>query len=417
MRKIAVIFAAALSSTLLLSSTASATGFRLPEQSATATGMASAFVGQADDVSAAWYNPAGLTRLDGTQIAAGIVPIYASLTHDTTAGTTDASDRTIHLPVYVYAAHKLNDRLSLGLSMNSPFGLSTDWADSSATRYVATFSKVVTLNINPNIAYKMSDNLSLALGIDYMTIRATLENMILLPGPTDANFRLNGDGDGWGLNAALHYKASDVLNLGLSYRSRIEADIDGTADVVAIAQSNPGGTKMTLPDIIHFGASYKTSENLILNADLEYTLWSTYDRLVVTSDTFLALTGGATDTLTYEYQWKDTWCLRFGGQYKVSDVLKLRAGILYDKNPVPEQWFDTRIPDADRLGLSVGTGYASGKITVDAAYMYLKFMDRTINESYADGVAVTPLTPTPTALNGDYNSEAHMASIMVGYKF
>ena len=411
MRKIAVIFAAALSSTLLLSSTASATGFRLPEQSATATGMASAFVGQADDVSAAWYNPAGLTRLDGTQIVAGIVPIYASLTHDTTAGTTDASDRTIHLPVYVYAAHKLNDRLSLGLSMNSPFGLSTDWADSSATRYVATFSKVVTFNINPNIAYKMSDNLSLAFGIDYMKIRATMENMLDLSGIGlgDQNFRLNGDGDGWGLNAAAHYKATDALNLGFSYRSRIKTAIEGTADVNAIAQSNPGSTEITLPDIIHFGASYKASEKLTLNADLEYTLWSTYDRMVITSNTLLALTGGATDTQTNEFQWKDTWCLRFGGQYILSDPWKLRAGILYDKTPVPEDRFDTRIPDADRLGLSVGTGYASGEITVDAAYMYLMFMDRTISDSLADG--------TTDTLNGDYNSEAHMASIMVGYKF
>lgn len=417
MKRYSIILTALLTGTLLLPSNGFATGFRLPEQSASSMGMASAFVGQADDPSAAWYNPAAITGLEGTQFSAGVVAIYPVLTHETTSGTTDVSDRTIHLPFHLYATRKLNDKLSFGLSMNTPFGLSTDWSDTSATRYVATFSNVVTFNINPNIAYKMSDNLSLAFGIDYMKIRATLENMLDLSGIGlgDQNFRLNGEGDGWGLNAAAHYKATDALNLGLSYRSRIKTDIEGTADVNAIAQSNPGSTEITLPDIIHFGASYKASDKLMLNADLEYTLWSTYDRIVITSNTFLPLTGGATQT--NEYQWEDTWCLRLGGQYKLSDIWKLRAGILYDQNPVPEERFETRIPDTDRLGLSVGAGYASGKITVDVAYMYLMFMDRTINESLADGVTVTLLTPTPTALNGDYKSEAHMAGVTIGYKF
>ena len=170
-------------SSLLFVSFASASGFALPDQSASAMGMASAFTGQADDASAVWYNPAGIIQLDGTRISGGVIGIFPTLTHENTTGTTDVSERMIHLPIHLYATHKMSDKLSFGLGVNNPFGLSTDWSDTSNTRYVATFSKVVTTEINPNIAYKMNDNLSVAVGVAYVKLRATLEKIFNLGGP------------------------------------------------------------------------------------------------------------------------------------------------------------------------------------------------------------------------------------------
>jgi long-chain fatty acid transport protein len=395
-------------SSLLFVSLASAAGFALPEQGVSAMGMASAFVGQADDASAVWYNPAGITQLDGTRISGGIIPIYPILTHENTTGTTDVSERMIHVPIHLYATHKMSDKLSFGLGVNDPFGLATDWdPNNSATRYVATFSKVVTTEVNPNVAYKLNDNLSVAAGVAYVKLRATFESIF----PTGFNLRISGDGDGWGGNAAVHYKATNQFNVGLSYRSRVKIDVDGTADYNAGVLSNAANTSVTLPDLLQVGASYKASDNLTLNADLGYTWWSTYDRLVIQSATFGPLVGS--NTLTQEKQWKDTWTLRIGGQYKLSDQLKLRAGYLYDKNPVKEEYFETRIPDSDRQGVSVGAGYTVGNITIDAAYMYLYFNHRTINNSLADDATIV----TPTALNGNYKSQAHLAGITVGYKF
>jgi long-chain fatty acid transport protein len=156
------------------------------------------------------------------------------------------------------------------------------------------------------------------------------------------------------------------------------------------------------------GVSYKASDALTLNADLDYTGWSTYNKIEVTSSNPLF---NATD----EKQWKNVWCLRIGGQYELSGRWKLRAGYLYDQNPVPEDRFETRTPDSDRQGLSIGTGYTGGNITVDAAYMYVRFNKRTINNSLADNDA-NPFTPDDT-LNGTYKSQAHMAGITIGYKF
>ena len=368
--------------------------------------MGGAFVGQADNPSAVWYNPAGITELDGTRISAGVIALYPVLTHENANGTTDVSERSFFLPAQLFATDRVNDRVSLGLGITSPFGLSTDWSDTSATSSVATLSRVKTININPDIAYKISDSLSVAFGLDYMILQATLDKLLFPGGP---NFRLDGNGEGLGANAGIKYKATDQLNLGLSYRSRIKAKVDGTAEVSALGLSNSAQTDITLPDLMQVGVSYKASDNLTINTDLEYTWWSTYDRLVVQSNTLIPLIG--TNTSTEEKDWKNTWTIRIGGQYKLSDQWKLRAGYVYDQNPVPSDRLETRVPDSDRQGVSIGTGYTSGNITVDASYLYLRFNNRTINNSLAGG-------STPVAsLNGTYKSQAQLAGITIAYKF
>ncbi len=409
MRKVFVMFVIAMAGVAALCSESLAAGFRLPDQDAAAMGMAGAFVGQADNPSAVWYNPAGISNLDGVRISAGVEMIYPVLTHENTNGTTDVSDRSVAWPAEIFATDRMNDRVSLGLGITSPFGLSTDWSAFSPTSHVATLSRVKTIEINPNVAYKISDSLSAAVGLDFMKLQATLESML---SPVTL-FRLNGEGTGLGANAALLYKANEQLNLGLSYRSRIKVTVDGNANVVGLpfTFTNTAQTDVTLPDLIQFGASYKASDRLTINTDLDYTWWSTYERLIVQSNTILALSGGLTNTSIEEKDWKNTWALRIGGQYRLSDQWKLRAGYVYDQSPVPSDRFETGLPDADRQGLTIGAGYAVGNITVDASYMYLWFKNRTISNSFAGG-----LTPDPS-LNGTYKSSAQLAAVTVGYKF
>jgi long-chain fatty acid transport protein len=414
MKKVLAMFLLTIVGIASFSSESFAAGFRLPDQDSAAMAMGGAFVGQADNPSAVWYNPAGITDLDGTRISAGVIAIYPVLTHENANGTTDVSERSFFLPAQLFATDKVNDRVSLGFGITSPFGLSTDWSDTSATSSVATLSRVKTININPDIAYKISDNLSVAFGLDYIILQATLDKLLSPGGP---NFRLDGNGEGLGANAGIKYKATDQLNLGLSYRSRIKIKVDGTAEVSALGFSNSAQTDITLPDLMQVGVSYKASDNLTINTDLEYTWWSTYDRLVVQSNTVHQLgvffgNPSASDTSISEKDWKNTWTIRIGGQYRLSDQWKLRAGYVYDQNPVPSDRFETAVPDSDRQGVSIGTGYTSGNITVDASYLYLRFKNRTITDSLADDT-----TPTPNALNGTYKSQAHLAGITIAYKF
>jgi len=410
MKKVLAMFVVTVAGITAFSSGSFAAGFRLPDQDSAAMGMAGAFVGQADNPSAVWYNPAGITELDGTRISAGFIAIYPVLSHENANGTTDVSKRDVFFPPQLFATDKVNDRVSLGIGITSPFGLSTNWSATSATSNVATFSMVKTIDINPTIAYRMSDNLSLAVGIDYMKLQATMEK--ILPFPGNPIFKLAGEGSGWGVNAGIKYKMNEQLNLGLSYRSAITVKVNGSANYVGLpfSFSNPAQTEITLPSLSQAGVSYKASDKLTINTDLEYTWWSTYDRLVVQSNTLLALSG-TTNTSTEEKDWKNTWTIRFGGQYQLSDQWKLRAGYVYDQSPVPSNRFDTRVPDSDRQGLTIGTGYASGNIVVDVSYLYLMFKNRTITNSLAGG-------STPVAsLDGTYKGTAHLAGITIGYKF
>jgi long-chain fatty acid transport protein len=411
MKKILAMFLLTIVGIAAFFSESFAAGFRLPDQDSAAMAMGGAFVGQADNPSAVWYNPAGITDLDGTRISAGVIAIYPVLTHENANGTTDVSERSFFLPAQLFATDKVNDRVSLGLGITSPFGLSTNWSDTSATSSVATLSRVKTININPDIAYKISDTLSVAVGLDYIILQATLDKLLFPGGP---NFRLEGNGEGLGANAGIKYKATDQLNLGLSYRSRIKVKVDGTAEVSALGLSNSAQTDITLPDLMQVGVSYKASDNLTINTDLEYTWWSTYDRLVVSSNTILALTGGVTNTSISEKDWKNTWTIRIGGQYRLSDQWKLRAGYVYDQSPVPSERFETAVPDSDRQGLTIGTGYSSGNITIDAAYLYLHFNNRTITNS----IAGQPSGSAPiTSLDGTYKGTAHLLGVTVAYKF
>lgn len=403
MKKFAVMTAVLLAA--VWAGQASAAGFRLPDQDAAAIGMGGAFVAQADDPSAAWYNPAAMTTLEGTQMSVGIMTLAPVMEHQNVNGTTDTAERQMFLLGDLFFTTKVDDRVSAGLSLTGPFGLSTNWSALSATSRVAAFSRIISVDINPNVAYRLNDRLSLALGLDFMKLEATMEKML---SPVTL-FRLDGQGTGWGANAAILYKAEPV-DLGLSYRSRIKVDVeDAHANVVGFpaAFTNSVKTEITLPDLIEGGISWKLSDRTTLNSDLEYTWWSTYDRLVLESNTFVAL--GLGPVQTDEKQWRNTWTFRLGGQYKVSDQWKLRAGYVYDQTPVQEAHFETRAPDADRQGITVGTGFTARGTTVDVSYMYIRFKTRHINDSLADGAS--------QVLNGTYDSHAQLLAVNVAHKF
>ncbi|MFA5073750.1 MAG: OmpP1/FadL family transporter [Nitrospirota bacterium] len=402
MRKQTFLFAFCAMVFLFTSSQATAAGFGLAEQSASAMGMASAFTAQADDASAVWYNPAALTQLNGTRFMGGVVFLAPYFSHENTDGTTDVASRAIHSPAYFYATHKLNDRLSLGFGINNPFGMATDWHTNNKTREVAMLSKILTTEFNPVVAYNVNNRFSVAAGVAYVYMAAKLSNMYPATG---TSFGLDGSGDGWGWNVAGFYKISDKLSTGVSYRRSMKVHLNGMAKLSGVAEAS-ATTSITLPDLLQWGVSLKASEKLTLNADIGYTWWSTYDKLLVKSG------NAAFNNILIEKQWNDVWNVRVGGQYTLTDRWKLRAGFLYDQNPVSDHYFETRVPDSDRYGLSLGTGYTLGNFTIDAAYLYLMFATRNIHDSGAD-VATT----NPNSLNGAYKSYVHAVALSIGYKF
>jgi len=394
---------------LFLASNAFSAGFRLSEQSAKANGMGNSFVAVADDASAVWYNPAAITELDKTQISLGSVMIAPQMEHKNTNGDTDKIAKRLHVPPQFYATHKLNEKFSLGLGINAPFGLQTNWGTDSNTSSIATLSDIKTFNYNLNAAYKVNEKLSLGAGIDYMTIDATLNKMI----PTmigTKEFELEGDGGDWGYNLSAFYKLNEKWNFGANYRSQVKINVDGTAKFTTL--NNSAKTELTLPDTLQIGAAYKANEKWLFSATADYTNWATYNKLYIKSKTILDITTMSPllpDTSIDTKKWKSVWAYRLGTEYKYSENLKLRGGIFYDFNPVREKYFENRVPDADRLAFSIGAGYTKGNMVFDFSYTYLHFVKRTIDDSTQDG--------DTNVLNGKYTAFAHLPAFSVSYKF
>jgi long-chain fatty acid transport protein len=393
-----------------LAGSVNAAGFRLADQDAKATGMANAFTSVADNASAVWYNPAAITDLEGNNVSLGTILVMPTMEHKNEVGatTTDEIKKKTHIPPHFYTTLKKSDKLSFGIGVNAPFGLSTEW-DAAAgtganTRFTATKSEVKAINYNLNAAVKLSQKLSLAVGADYVTVDATLNRKH----PLDTSeITLEGDGHGMGYNMAIMYKHNDKLKIGASYRSRVKTHLEGDMAAAGV-YTGPVETDLTLPDMLQIGVSHQCMPKWLFAVEADYTNWTTYRNIIIKTPA-----GGLISTDVKD--WKSTWAFRLGTEYKHSDTLKFRAGTFYDMNPVREKHFETRVPDTDRVAFSVGAGWNKGNVTVDVAYMYLMFLERKINGSF--GGDNTSSSATDQKMNGKYNSKAHLPGITVGYKF
>jgi len=233
-------------SALLVAATqVQANGFQLPEQGVRAMGMANAFTAVADDASAMWYNPAGIAFLKGGNLMLGAVGILVPKVDFTgnssnpfgTAAHASSDRKNFVIPHFhaTYTDPKMG--ISYGLSVTSPFGLETDFVASGLTpsssnpfSTSATFSRIELVNVNPNIALKITDHISIGAGFDYTYLKdVDLNNAFLTQ---------NGDGDGWGGNVGLLYK-DDMFSVGVTYRTQVAIRVTGTAI------SSLGGSHLT----------------------------------------------------------------------------------------------------------------------------------------------------------------------------
>lgn len=405
MRRVLFLFSAL----ALFSTQVFASGFAVKDQGTKAMGMANAFVAVADDASAAWYNPAALAFQEGGSLTVGGQYVIPTVEFGATK-----MDRENHLIPFSYISYN-SDALpvTLGLAINAPFGLSTDWTNSGAafTNPLAatdtlTFSELQMININPVVAFKINDNLSIAGGFSYFLVnKVAFDNALVTQ---------HGDGDGFGGNAAIYYN-SDTFNVGVSYRSRVKLKVNGTAAALpAIAAINPAfvGTsstanvEVTLPDTISAGIAFHPSDDWTLSAQYDWVNWKTFDSLdFVYGPSVLNAATGTTKSVAQN--WKASSSFSVGAEWAYNNKMRARFGYAYDQTPVSDPEFSPRIPDNDRHFFTVGYGYDISKdATVDLAYGYIKANNRT-----------QALSPATSGRNGIYKSSLHIASASFSYRF
>lgn len=418
-------------------------GFQINEHGAKAMAMAGAFTGLANDASAAYFNPAGITQLTGTHFMAGATFIVPSTSY-TDAGwfnktTTDMEDK-IYYPINFYITQQLSEKLYVGLSVNNPYGLGTNWAADWPGRFIAFESDMQTFFINPVVAYKVSDAFSIAIGGVFAYGSVTISQKSLLGvnadySTIDATTTLDGDGTAFGFTAAVLFTPSENFQWGFSYRSETKLEFEGTATTTpaSIPMTIPGlGTvdyplpngaivaKFTTPWTAQFGFAIKTSDKFTLTADAQLTGWSSFDTLSVDFNEYNSVAIDPTSPLLKirePKKYTNNYIFRVGGEYLYSENFAIRGGILYDFQPSPSKYVDPSLPDADDWGFTIGFGYKiTPNLTLDLGYMFLYYPTRTVDDSEVETGYPSPLPWAGTA-NGKYETTAHLFAIDFSYSF
>ncbi|MGA9993507.1 MAG: outer membrane protein transport protein [Thiobacillaceae bacterium] len=358
-----------------------ASGFALTEQSA--SGLGNAFAGaaaSAEDASTIFFNPAGMTRLPDRQVAGALHLILPSAKYsDGNPATNDGGDAgsLAAVPNFYYVM-ALSPATRFGLGVNAPFGLKTDYDLGWAGQFSALKSDLKTINLNPSLATKLTDQLSVGIGLNIDYAKAELSNFVppLYGGASAGTATVKADDWGVGANAGLLYELDSNTRIGFSYRSRIKHKLEGDATFAGSPLANtPITADLTLPDIASLSIVKQISPALTLLGDVSYTAWSVFDKLTIVRST------GTTLTSTTE-NWDDTWRFSMGATYRLNDALKLRGGLAYDQSPVPDAYRTPRIPDNDRTWVALGMGYqASKKDVIDVGYAHLFSKDPSLAQN------------------------------------
>lgn len=348
----------------LSATTALAGGFALREQSAEAQGNSFAGVAAGTDgLSAMFWNPATLaTHNDQGLVTEGSVSLIIPYSK-ASFPPPGSGNIGITTPVPAsYVSYGLNDRLTLGMGLNVPFGLGTD-ADVWALGGLGDKSKVQTYSLTPSIAYELSDAIAVGFGLqlNYMTV--DLNNR---SGATEVA-RVKGDDYGIGFTAGVLLKPTATTNIGIGFRSMIDYDLEGRGYVGAPALTTDITAPFKAPETVTLGVSQKVGDQLTLKAGVEWTNWSRFKDLSI----YRKSNGTLLAPATIE-NWKDGWFYSLGGDYAYSDALSLRAGVAYEKSPVQDGWRTVRMPDNDRYWLSLGGSYKmTDRTTASLGYSHV----------------------------------------------
>ena len=249
-----------------------ANGTRLPNQNAEATARGNAFVATADNPSAIYYNPAGLTQLQGLQIQSDSYAILARYDYTPAGGPTVKADRTVAVVPQLYASYTPeNSPLSYGLGVYSPFGQSSEWPDNSGFRTIATRNEITYITIAPTIAWKISDQLSIGAGLQVNRVDADLASGIGIV-PND-EFRFQGDDTSFGYNLGLLWKPSEHHVFGLNYQSRSTSHFKGDVTLTPFGVKEPGTVSLPFPDVITLGYSWRPTPGWNLEVAIDRTNW------------------------------------------------------------------------------------------------------------------------------------------------
>ena len=422
---------------LAFSGVAGASGFQLLEQNA--SGLGNSYAGSAavaENASTIFFNPAGMTQLQAREVSLGgtVVKTSFDFTNDgSSTGTLsgDSNGGTLGFVPNAYMSMALTQDLYIGLGLGAPFGMKTEYDDPWRGAAHGISFEIKTYNLNPSIAWRATDWMSLGFGLNWQRVEAEYVRRVAT-GVTGvpafnafpaSTVTLKLDDDSWGWNAGALFKLAPQTKLGVSYRSAIKYDTKGTMETsgpsaaINAGGSNDAAASIKMPDTFILSLSQGLGDRVELLGDVSWTGWSSIPKVDImrTSGTRSGEVAQILDT-----NFRDTWRFAVGANYKLDEAFKLKFGIAYDQTPVkgPESRL-TSLPDNNRTWFSTGVQWKPAKtmaLDVGAAYLYVQ--DAEINNNQSQ----TAMTPAAQSANrgtvkGTYEDSAWLLGAQFSMSF
>ena len=360
-----------------------AVGYRLPNQDPEAIARGDAFAATADNPSAIYYNPAGITQLEGQQISIGIYAVSAGQTYTSPSGVQTKADSSLQpVPQFYYTCTLTNVPISFGLGVYVPYGLSLDWGDNTQFNSLGESGKILYLCINPVVAWRVNQTLSIGIGPTINYSQANLDRAIgLSPGD---QFRINGDGTAFGFNAGILWQPHPMWSFGVNYRSATTVDYQGTSRAYPYFPRVSSSASIKYPQFVIGGISFRPTTNWNFEFDLDWTEWSSVQQIVFKNTSF----GNVPLILDYN----SSFIYEFGVTRQLGSGYFASVGYVYSENSSPSQSFSPLVPDANLQLGSIGFGHHGQRWDWAIAYHFAYNGGRTIsNDSnpQADGTYKT----------------------------
>ena len=415
-------------------SSAHAGGFQLLEQNA--SGIANAYAGSAavaDNASTIFFNPAGMTQLSGAkEVSLGLAVVKPSFKFAnqgslaavspavplTGSNGADAGDWAA-IPNGYYA-QRINDRLSVGVGFGAPFGLKTEYTDDWIGRFQSTLFDIKMMNVNPSVAYRVNDKVSVGAGVSIQKMEATYDRFAS-PALQNTKLRLKADDVSLGWNVGVLFQPTAATRVGLSYRSKVKHTLTGTltasgyaaAQLYAIGAAGVNAkVDVDLPDTFIVSFTHQLNPRWEVLADLSWTGWSSLDVLPIYRTSGVK---AGTEADKIDARFRDTWRVALGANYHYNDSWTFKFGIAHDESPVKNA--DTRLvslPDNNRIWLSFGAQWRPDRATrVDFGLAHLFINDTRISHNR--------ITNDPTKnkgwVIGEYTGNIWLAGVQYSRSF
>jgi long-chain fatty acid transport protein len=457
-----------------LSTNVFASGYQFGSQTVAGQGNSDAGSAAADDASTSFYNPAGMTRLKGDQFTVGTTIVVPNSTYtdygstnflgDPTGGTAASgyAPSSVVAP-NMYLTHQLDNKFTLGFGVFVPYGAQINYGDTWTGRYALTDVKLQSMALNPSIAFKLDERNSFGFGLTAEYMKAKLDQAVDVPGSIKAlasnlgspatqallgqivaqggsipALLAAGDGEagitghdwGFGFNIGYMFQLDDNTRFGLAYRSSIKQNLKGNA-VWNFSTSTPNAIDNA---VIQAGSGHansaaeldlNTPETLSANvfsqlnsqwAAMADITWTRNSRL---TNLNIQFPGTAEGDETIRQNWKDTYRLSLGANYRVSDALLIRTGIAFDQAPITSaQLTDPALPDSNRVWYSLGLNYKiDARSSIDAAYSYVTFKDALVDYTNNCSPIMTSCTGNGETTYGKFSTDIQFVGISYNYKF